>query len=91
MKIYVITLEALRRKKSGVKTGCTQITAKIDGFLSFTPLMIMYFFCSLFFELMPFITKLGLAWCVPYFMDTFNAFYQCPSSTPHVTNASLKK
>ncbi len=34
MKIYV-TLEALRRKERGVKRGCTQITTKIDGFLSF--------------------------------------------------------
>jgi len=41
MKIYVTTLEALRRKERGVKMGCTHITTKIDGFLSFTPLMVM--------------------------------------------------
>jgi hypothetical protein len=91
MKIYVTTLEALRRKERGVKRGCTQITTKIDGFLSFTPLMVMYFFCRLLFKLTFFITKLGLPCCVPYFMDTFNAFYQCPSSTPHVTSASSRK
>ncbi len=34
MKIYV-TLEAPRRKERGVKRRCTQITTKIDGFLSF--------------------------------------------------------
>jgi hypothetical protein len=92
MKLYVTTLEALRRKESGGEDRmCTQITTKIDVFLSFTPLMVMYFFCILHFELIPFITKLGLPWCVPYFMYTFNAFYQCPSPTPHVTGASLKK
>jgi hypothetical protein len=49
MKIYVTTLEALRRKERGGKTGCTQITTKIDGFLSFTPLMVMYLFLQFAF------------------------------------------
>jgi hypothetical protein len=91
MKIYVTTLEALRIKERGMKRVCTQITTKIDGFLNFTPLMVMYCFCSLLLELTPFITKLGLPSCIPYFMDTFNAFYQRPTSTPHVTSASLRK
>ncbi|CAM6036960.1 unnamed protein product [Sphagnum compactum] len=49
----------------------------------------MYSFSSLLFKLTPFITKLALPCCVPHFMDTFNAFSQCPSSTPHVTNIYL--
>jgi hypothetical protein len=45
VKIYVAAVEALRRKERRGNSG----TIKFDGFLSFTPyLMLMYFFAGLF-------------------------------------------
>ncbi len=48
MKIYVTTMEALRKKE---RQDETQFTTKIDGFLSFIPpSVLMYFFAGCFFE-----------------------------------------
>ncbi len=60
IKIYVTTVEALRRKERGGDDSMKVDHEKIDGFLSFTLLMVMYFFGRFLFKVTPFVTKLGL-------------------------------
>jgi len=73
VKIYVTALEALREKE---RQDETQFSTKIDGFLSFTPpLMLLYFFAGFLFNLSLCMTNLRvslvLVLCFPYFMDNF--------------------
>jgi hypothetical protein len=68
VKIYVVAVEALRKKE---RQDETQFTTKTDGFLSFIPRwMLMYFFCRLFLNLTLCMTKLRvLVLCFSYFTD----------------------
>jgi hypothetical protein len=60
VKIYVVAMEALKKKE---RQDETQFTTKIDGFLSFIPpWMVMYFFAG-FFWISPCVWPNSGFWC----------------------------
>jgi hypothetical protein len=70
VKIYVAAVEALRKKE---RQDETQLTTKIDGFLSFTlPLSANVLFCRFFMNLTLYDETQVLVLCLSYFTDNSN-------------------